>query len=338
MIENNAAPVSTIWDGYMAQAIIEAAIASAKKPRCIRFDRSSRNKKHMKSAPAWSDPVWSQTGLGRQWRKSLTAALFAYEQRRARFWQPCYESPEKFQRSLQRNRERWAGLLAVPEPWQAPAHMEIIDQPNQDKLILCKLADELSLSALFRQPDGRCHPPYPLVIFQHGIDGSAHMVMGEDDTDPKSYHAIGAKLVAQGFAVLAPTAINNFHHRNQINRMALLLGSNIWALEIHMIRTFLTYAAENLAIDRNRIAMWGHSMGGAYTLYTMPLESKIRAGIISAWFNHRLAKMLVEDARYTCFLNTEEEHAFLPGLLTAFSDQDLVGLICPRPPADSVRC
>ena len=73
-------------------------------------------------------------------------------------------------------------------------------------------------------------------------------------------------------------------------------------------------------------------MGGAYSLYLMPVEEQIKVGIISAWFNHRIKKMVVEDEeRYTCFLSSDEEHAFLPGLLTGFSDQDLVSLIVPRP-------
>ena len=66
-------------------------------------------------------------------------------------------------------------------------------------------------------------------------------------------------------------------------------------------------------------------------MFWMPLEPRIKVGIVAAWFNHRRNKMAVPDERYSCFLETKEEHAFFQGWLTYFSDHDVVSLICPRP-------
>jgi len=41
--------------------------------------------------------------------------------------------------------------------------------------------------------------------------------------------------------------------------------------------------------------------------------------------------MVHADSRYRCYLDTDEEHVFIPGWLPDFSDSDLVSLICPRP-------
>jgi hypothetical protein len=41
--------------------------------------------------------------------------------------------------------------------------------------------------------------------------------------------------------------------------------------------------------------------------------------------------MVVPDERYSCFLETTEDHAFFSGWLTEFTDSDVVSLICPRP-------
>jgi hypothetical protein len=41
--------------------------------------------------------------------------------------------------------------------------------------------------------------------------------------------------------------------------------------------------------------------------------------------------MAIPDPRYSCFLETREEHAFFDGWLTEFTDSDAVCLICPRP-------
>ena len=66
-------------------------------------------------------------------------------------------------------------------------------------------------------------------------------------------------------------------------------------------------------------------------MYWTPLEPRIKAAIITAWFNHRRNKMAVPDARYSVFLDTTEEYVFLRGWLTEFTDSDAASLICPRP-------
>ncbi|MBN1541250.1 hypothetical protein JW992_03820, partial [candidate division KSB1 bacterium] len=116
-----------------------------------------------------------------------------------------------------------------------------------------------------------------------------------------------------------------------VNRLALLLGSNIWGTELDHLRRVLTECLDRFSLDSSRIGVWGLSMGGAYAMFWMPLDMRLRVGIVSGWFNHRRLKMAVPDPAYTCFLETEEEHAFLPGWLSHFSDSDLVSLICPRP-------
>lgn len=63
-------------------------------------------------------------------------------------------------------------------------------------------------------------------------------------------------------------------------------------------------------IDGDMIGMWGVSLGGTATMFWMPLEPRIKVGVVSAWFNHRRNKMVIPDSRYSCFLETKEEHAF----------------------------
>jgi len=84
-------------------------------------------------------------------------------------------------------------------------------------------------------------------------------------------------------------------------------------------------------VDRKRVGMWGVSLGGLATMFWMPLEPRIKAGVVSGWFNHRRNKMVIPDPRYSCFLETEEDHAFFSGWLTEFTDSDVASLICPRP-------
>jgi dienelactone hydrolase len=272
-----------------------------------------------------------QEQLGASWEQTLREMILHYPERSRTLWHRSYDSVETYLTSLQPNRQTWSGMLQPPAGFVQTSEICLRPGHEQEKIISLALHPSLTLEALYLEPAADFAPPFPLVLFQHGIGGTAEMVMGENDTRPASYHRIARLLTREGFAVLAPRAINNFSDRGRINRMALLLGSTIWALEVSAIRALLHAAISRLAVDPERVAMWGFSMGGAYTLYTMPLESIFKAGIVSAWFNHRCNKMVVKDPRYSCFLYVDEEHAFLPGLLTGYSDQDLVSLICPRP-------
>ena len=89
---------------------------------------------------------------------------------------------------------------------------------------------------------------------------------------------------------------------------------------------------ENPLNDINHVrSIWGISLGGLATMFWMPLEPRIKAGVVSAWFNHRRNKMALPDDRYVSFMVVDEEHAFFRGWLTEFTDSDVVSLICPRP-------
>jgi hypothetical protein len=77
--------------------------------------------------------------------------------------------------------------------------------------------------------------------------------------------------------------------------------------------------------------MWGLSLGGLATMFWTPLEPRIKAAVVAGWFNHRRNKMVIPDERYSCFLETKEEHAFFDGWLIAHTDSDVASLICPRP-------
>ena len=176
----------------------------------------------------------------------------------------------------------------------------------------------------------RGSPPFPLVICQHGIGSAPEYVFGFAD-DGNYYHGFGRMLVERGFAVLAPMHITTGQARARYHRLCLLIGKTLFGLEIYKLQRLLDFALSDERIDCERVGMWGLSLGGAYTMFAVPIEQRIRVAIISAFFNHRLKKMVIDDPRYSCFLSTQEEHIFVPGWLREFSDSDLLSLICPRP-------
>jgi hypothetical protein len=172
--------------------------------------------------------------------------------------------------------------------------------------------------------------PVPLVIAQHGIGSYPERVFGIGD-DTNQYHDYGNALLKEGFAVLAPFNLRTVHLRNRIERLARLADTTLPGIEFARMQALLTEVLKDPKIDKDRIGMWGISLGGMATMFWMPLEPRISCGVVTAWFNHRRNKMVIPDERYSCFLETEEEHAFFRGWLTEFTDSDAISLICPRP-------
>jgi len=254
-----------------------------------------------------------------------------YSERSKRLWSRSYESVEAFMRSVEPNRERWRKVLNPP-PLEPTEQLE--RKPYKP---LSELAGEwLSLplggikaEGLLTIPESG-EAPFPLVIAQHGIGSTPERTFGLENPED-AYHHYSQELVAAGFAVLAPFNLRGGEPRNRIERLARLADTTLPGIELVRMQRLLTEVLKDERIDPDRVGMWGLSLGGLATMFWMPLEKRIKVGIVAAWFNHRTNKMAVPDTRYSCFLDTKEEHAFFRGWLVEFSDYDVVSLICPRP-------
>lgn len=263
----------------------------------------------------------------------LRAVSEQYPQRAEQYWHRDYSSLEAYEESVRPNRERW--LAAVGDFGEPEADLAPLVEPFAENehfsayWVTINLYGSLRGRAVLAIPKAH-EGPCPLVIAQHGIGSSPERVFGFGDS-AMLYHCYGQRLCEHGYAVLAPLNITGHAPRARQTRLSLMLGKTLWGLEIAKIRRLLDYAETRDEIDSTRVGMWGISLGGAYTLFTMPLERRIKVGICTAWFNDRVKKMAIDDPRYSCFLSTEEEHIFIPGWLREFGDSDLVSLIAPRP-------
>jgi dienelactone hydrolase len=254
-----------------------------------------------------------------------------YGERAGKAWHRDYSSVDAFLRSVEPNRARWRKIL------KAPSLTKTGDLTRRPHGPLADLAAEwlalplrsLRAEAVLVLPaTASAKHPVPLVIAQHGIDSYPENVFG---LYRPGYHAYGRELVKAGFAVLAPLNLRSVERRNRIERLCRLADLTLPGIELARLQHLLDMVLADPRIDRQRVGMWGVSLGGMATMFWMPLEPRIKAGVVTAWFNHRLTKMAVPDQRYSCFLETPEEHAFFTGWLTAFADHDAVALICPRP-------
>jgi dienelactone hydrolase len=254
-----------------------------------------------------------------------------YPDRAESAWDRDYSSFNAFERSVSGNRERWREILNPPElrksgPLEKKPHPYLTDIGAE--WIELSLGPVNAQAILAFPSDAGNDRPVPLIIAQHGI-GSYPETPFEKGNE--AYHAYARELLKAGFAVLAPMNLQSMERRNYIERLCRLIDTTLPGIELARMQHLLDVVLTDPRIDAERVGMWGVSLGGMATMFWMPLEPRIKVGVVSAWFNHRLNKMAIPDERYVSFMVVDEEHAFFRGWLTEFSDFDAVALICPRP-------
>jgi dienelactone hydrolase len=252
-----------------------------------------------------------------------------YEERSSGAWTRDYSCTDAFLRSVEPNRRRWESVVIKPP------HLEksgpLIKKPfrigSTDGEWIELPLGMITAQAFLAFPEaGNNQEKFPLVIVQHGIGSTPETPFREG-----AYHAYARELLDAGFAILVPMNLMSVERRNRIERLCRLADISLPGIELVRLQNLLDVVLTDPRIDAGRVGMWGVSLGGMATMFWMPLEPRIKAGVVSAWFNQRRAKMVIPDDRYVSFLVTEEDHAFFTGWLTEFSDHDLVSLICPRP-------
>lgn len=254
-----------------------------------------------------------------------------YPERSRQAWHRDYSGLDAFERSVAPNRKHWRQLLNPPQLNKTGAltrrpHPALADL-NAEWIVL-PLGDLTAEGVLVFPAGASPQSPVPLVIAQHGIGSTPESPFSSPDA---GYRAYARELLKAGFAVLAPFNLRSVPSRNRIERLTRLANTTLPGIEFSRLQHLLDVVLTDPRIDRDRVGMWGVSLGGMATMFFMPLEPRIKAGVVSAWFNHRLSKMAVSSKQYSTFLDTPEEHAFFNGWLTEFADYDAITLICPRP-------
>lgn len=264
-----------------------------------------------------------------QLEKYLTHYLTdEYEARAKTLWHRDYSSADALVRSVAPNRKAWEEVLSPPVLRKTGPMVKkplMVDDVKAEWVSLP--LGIVTAEALLAFPAGASpRRPVPIVIVQHGI-GSAP----ESPLRSGNYNAYAKALLKAGYAVLAPLNLRSIERRNNIEHLSRLAGTSLPGIELVRVQHLLDVVLADPRIDAEKVGMWGVSLGGQATMCWMPLEPRIKAGIVSAWFNHRIKKMVGKEKGYSSFQKGNENYVFLKGWLSEFSDHDLVSLICPRP-------
>ena len=138
---------------------------------------------------------------------------------------------------------------------------------------------------LFRHID---HDARPLVIAQHGGEGTPELISGLYQTTGNYNHMV-ERILANGANVFAPQLLlwsekqyKPSYDRNTLDARLKNVGSSITALEIYALMRVLDYFEHQEWVTN--IGMVGLSYGGYYTQLTAALDTRIKAAISCSYF------------------------------------------------------
>lgn len=135
--------------------------------------------------------------------------------RRGRFWNRDFSSPEAYERSVEPNRQHFLSAIGG-WPWERGElglrRERVAELPAFTvERVHYRLLDTISTDALLLVPHGP--GPFPALMVPAGVNGVPETVcgfteMGRDPTN--AYHRIGARLAAHGYLVLAIRMVTGF--------------------------------------------------------------------------------------------------------------------------------
>jgi uncharacterized protein len=173
------------------------------------------------------------------------------------------DEPDPLMISEMRKRSYPGSAFSVEEKLRAAA--------NYTRAIVSYQSDGLKQRAYFTVPSGkRPASGWPIVVFNHGfippnVYKSTERYIGYQDAFARN-----------GYIVVRPDYRG---HDQSEGDAAGGYGTPAYTVDV---LNAVSSVAQFADADRNRIGMWGHSMGGHITLRAMVIDKRIKAGVIWA--------------------------------------------------------
>lgn len=245
---------------------------------------------------------------------------------RASWFRPDCVSPTTYEASLAPYRSALVKQLGWPLTLPVPATEGRAQPVAEDELgrisrVYVKTAGGIETYGLLFLPHGK--GPHPLVIAQHGGQGTPELAAGLWPEGSANYNGQVSGLRQQNVAVYAPQlpiwskAREPAMDQCMLDRQLRHLGGSRTALDLCMLRDALSWLLTNPELDAGRVGMAGLSYGGFFTLYFTALDSRVRVAVSSCFVNDR--------ERYNW-----EDWVWL-GSARRFFDGEIARMVCPRP-------
>ena len=266
--------------------------------------------------------------------KAESAALFEEEIPASRkHREETYSQFLRFAERLEKSqdtealRRQFMAKLGYPPPGFTGAYQERMEKFGEDAIATyyrawVPVAPDMDVYGLYLVPKN-VKLPAPLVIAKHGGGGYPELAIFTGGGNYKDMIRGAAK---EGYVVWAPISLMHpFRDRDtgtpipaevrrDMDARFRKLGTSLMGIETMRISRSLDVMIRRPEVDPLRVGMIGLSYGGFFTLYTMALDPRIKAGVASC---------SIRDREGTKKDPPEGHPADMPGA-------DLAALIAPR--------
>lgn len=172
----------------------------------------------------------------------------------------------------------------------------------------------------------------PVVVCQHGLEGTPQDVIGEARFS--AYSAFATQLAERGFITFAPQNGYKYADLFRLQQFkAQSIGKTLFSLIVPQHLQITDWLAGLPFVDEDRIGFYGLSYGGKSAMRIPPLVPRYALSICSADFNEWVWKNAATDPkslRYS-YANKGEYEIFEWNLGGTFNYAEMAALICPRP-------
>ncbi len=183
--------------------------------------------------------------------------------------------------------------------------------------------------------------PAPAMLCLHGHGRGCDDIVGieEDGSQRKDYGGyqkdFALQAVDHGYVAFAIEQLGFGHRRGEkareegpgasscqpVSGSAFLLGQTMIGWRVYDAMRAIDYMLKRSEVDPERIGCMGISGGGTTTFYTAALDERVKAAVVSGYFNtYKNSIMSVSH----CIDN------YIPDILKYFEMYDITGLIAPR--------
>ena len=226
------------------------------------------------------------------------------------------------------SREKWMNWLGTPslkKPTpQARLLREIDDTWIRARLMDLQTEPDSWERILIVYPDERITQPRPvLVVPYYDVDTPAGMNLGGRNFQPLGVRSYAWLAAQQGYIAVAIRWFGESYGERYDEAVANLArrhpnttGLGKWVWDAARLIDYLETLPE---VDRTRIAMMGHSLGGKMTLYATAMDLRIKAAVAS------------EPGLSFKFTNYDDYWYFGKRLPQGVDQNELTALIAPRP-------
>ncbi len=220
---------------------------------------------------------------------------------------------------------QWLGAPAIAKPApHARLVREIDDTWLRARLIDLQTEPDSWERILIVYPDEHLTTPRPvLIVPYYDVDTPAGLNLGGRNFQPLGVRSFAWLAAQQGYIAVAIRWFGESYGQRYDEAVANLArrhpgttGLGKWVWDASRLLDYLETLPD---VDRTRIAMMGHSLGGKMTMYAAAMDQRVRAAVAS------------EPGVSFAFTNYEDYWYFGERLPKGVDQNELLALLAPRP-------